>query len=209
MLKKGILFLICIWGAYSSMKGNAPVAVGTAIPSSFPIRYIDDLSIEEKPYQKKINTNNTIFQFADYKITPLAEFQVAARVLSSKHYKKGLESELSPVDLALGWGPMSKPEIIEKFSIKQSNRFYFWRTDNFPIPRNEVISNSANMHFIPASEEIDKKLKDISVGQKIRFKGYLVRIDKDNGWYWVSSITREDSGNGACEIVLIDDISII
>ena len=209
MLKKGIFFSVCLLGAYSSWSGDKTIVVDTDIPSAFPVSYVSQLSVDEKPYQKKINYKKNAFQYADYIITPLAEFQVAARILSSKHYNRGKESELSPVDLALGWGPMSRPEVIEKFSIRQSNRFYFWKTDNFPIPRQDVIANSANMHFIPTTLDIENKLKDLKTGQKVRLKGYLVRIDQDSGWYWMSSLSRSDSGNGACEIVLVDDISII
>ena len=209
MLRKGIFFSVCVWGAYSSWSGSGPVIVDTDIPAAFPIGYLSELSIDEQPLQKKINYKKNAYQYNDFTITPLAEFQVAARVLSSKHYNRGLESKLSPVDLALGWGPMSRSEIIEKFSIRQSNRFYYWKTDDFPVPRKDVITNSANMHLIPTSQAIETKLKDIKTGQNVKFKGYLVRVDMDSGWHWVSSLSRNDSGSGACEVVLVDDISIL
>ena len=209
MLKKGIFVSICLWGAYSSWTGSKTIIVGTDIPSAFPTNFRNELSIKDQPHQKKINFKKNAYPYENFMITPLAEFQVVARVLSSKHYNRGRESELSPVDLALGWGPMSQPEIIEKFSIRQSNRFYFWKTDNFPIPRQEVITNSANMHLIPTSHYIEKRLKDIKIGQKVKFKGYLVRVDMDSGWHWVSSLSRNDSGKGACEVVLVDDLSIM
>jgi len=208
-MKKGIFISICLWGAYSSWSGNIPVIVDTDIPTAFPISYGTELSVSDEPRQKKINYKKNTYQYNDFMITPLAEFQVAARVLSSKHYNRGTESELSPVDLALGWGPMSDPEIIEQFSIRQSNRFYYWQTDDFPIPRQDVISHSGNMHLIPTSPAVEEKMKDVQSGQKVKFKGYLVRVDMDSGWHWVSSLTRKDSGGGACEIVLVDDLSIM
>ena len=209
MMKKGIFISICLWGAYSSWSSNNPVIVDTDIPTAFPISYGSELSVTDEPLQKKINYKKNTYQYNDFMITPLAEFQVTARVLSSKHYNRGTESQLSPVDLALGWGPMSEPEIIEQFSIRQSNRFFYWQTDHFPIPKQDVISNTANMHLIPTSPEVEKRLKDVKAGQKVKFKGYLVRVDMDSGWYWQSSLTRKDSGGGACEIVLVDDFSIM
>ncbi len=209
MLKKGIFFSVFLWGAYSLWADSKPVIVNTDIPSAFPTTYSGELTISDKPLQKKINYKKSSYQYGHFRITPLAEFKVAARVLSSQHYNRGLESELSPVDLALGWGPMSRPEIVDEFSIRQSNRFYFWRTEHFPIPRQDVISNSANMHIIPASPGIERTLKEVKKGQKVKFKGYLVRVDMDSGWHWVSSLTRNDSGNGACEVVLVDDLTIM
>lgn len=209
MLTKSVFVAIIVWAIYSYWIDSQPVIVDTDIPSTFPLSYLGELSIDKQPIQKKINSKSKTFQYSEFNITPLAEFQLAAKVLSSKHYSRGLESDLSPVDLALGWGPMSKTDVINKFSIKQSNRFYFWRTENFPIPRDAVISISANMHFIPTNAVIDKKLKSVKAGQSVRFKGYLVRIDMDSGWRWISSLTRSDSGKGACEVVLVNEFSIL
>ncbi len=41
------------------------------------------------------------FEFKGYKITPLAQFSIKAKVLSKKNYRCGRTAELSPVDLAL------------------------------------------------------------------------------------------------------------
>ena len=30
---------------------------------------------------------------------------------------------------------------------------------------------------------------------------YEAKIDAADGWHWRSSLTREDDGNGACELV--------
>ena len=38
------------------------------------------------------------------------------------------ESDLAPVDLALGWGRMSDEAILKDIQISQSGRFYFWHT---------------------------------------------------------------------------------
>ncbi len=124
-MKKGVFISICLWGAYSFWSSNNPVIVDTDISAAFPISFLRGLSVTDEPFQKKINYKNSAYQYNDFMITPLAEFQVAARVLSSKRYNRGLEAKLSPVDLALGWGPMSDPDIIEQFSIRQSNRFFF------------------------------------------------------------------------------------
>jgi len=132
---------------------------------------------------------------------------VEARVLGAKHYSIDREADLAPVDLALGWGPMSQQGVLDALSISQSGRFYYWRTENFPIPRRDIETNSANMHFIPANQDIEKQLKEIDAGDQVKFKGYLVKIDADDGWRWMSSITREDTGGGACELVLVDDIT--
>lgn len=52
-------------------------------------------------------------EFGRFKLTPLAEFRTDARVLSRKRYRSDAESELSPMDFALGWGRMSDNSVLE------------------------------------------------------------------------------------------------
>ena len=180
------------------------------LPESVPlanIAYEGVLTVNDPPLQKKLDGPAPQIRAGRYTITPLASFQAAARVLGSKHYRLDREADLSPVDLALGWGPMADQVVLDNLLITQSGRFYHWRTEDFPIPRREIETNSANMHFIPASPAVEKQLKEIREGDRVRFKGYLVRIEADDGWRWVSSMTRNDTGSGACELILVDDIA--
>jgi hypothetical protein len=148
------------------------------------------------------------FTFDEYRITPLADFYVNARVLSTERYFWGEEAKLVPVDLALGWGPMSDERVLEKINIRQSNRFYFWSTEKFPIPRKKIETSSANMHLIPSDSDILKKIKNTRKGNVVDFKGYLVKVTRRDGWRWKSSLSRNDTGNGACELIFVEEYEI-
>jgi len=161
----------------------------------------------EEPLQRNLDTAASIEE-KGYQLTPLAEFSADARVLSTEHYMMGREADLAPVDLALGWGRMSDETVLKDISISQSNRFYFWHTDHFPIPREEIETHSANMHMIPADSSIKKALEAVRPGQVVSFSGYLVEAKASNGWHWRSSLTRNDTGNGACELVLVRSLSV-
>jgi hypothetical protein len=144
-----------------------------------------------------------------YRIQPLERFALDARVLGAERYRFGREAELSPVDLALGWGPMSDTAVLEKISISQGNRFYYWRVDEFPIPRREIELNSANMHMIPANDDVARRLASVRTGSVVRLEGYLVEASAEDGWRWRSSLTREDTGNGACELVWVERLDVL
>ena len=144
----------------------------------------------------------------DYVLTKLAKFDIEARVLAREDYSYGRESDLSPVDLALGWGRMSDVSVLSKISISQSGRFYYWRTDNFPIPRQEIETHSANMHMIPANDEVADLLDDVRQGDVVQLSGSLVKAAASDGWIWRSSLTRNDTGAGACELILVDRVTI-
>lgn len=143
-----------------------------------------------------------------YRITPLARFRIDARVLSKETYRLDREADLAPVDLALGWGPMSDSAVLDKVRISQGNRFYFWHVDTFPIPREAIVSHSANMHLIPADRRIEARLKDVRKGQIVSLSGYLVEASAPDGWHWRSSLSRTDSGAGACELVWVEDLAV-
>lgn len=145
-------------------------------------------------------------QFKDYQLTLLAEFSVDALVLGREDYSLGREAELSPWDFALGWGRMAQPEIAKQFEIRQSGRWYYWRAQQLPIPQREVSSSSANMHLIPASEEVRERLEQIGEDDSLRLRGFLVEANAADGWRWRSSMSRDDTGNGACEVILVTEV---
>lgn len=155
------------------------------------------------------NTQSGGFQFKGYQLQPLQDFAIDARVLSSETYRTGREADLSPVDLALGWGPMSDGAVLEKITISQSGRFYFWRAQELPIPRADIERASANMHMIPANDAIARQLKALKPGQTVRIEGWLVEVQASDGWRWRSSLTREDTGAGSCELVFVRGIQLL
>ena len=65
-----------------------------------------------------------------------------------------------------------------------------------------------DFHFIPANVQVTRELMRVESGDTVRFRGYLVEISSMDGWKWRSSLTRNDTGNGACELVLVDDLTV-
>lgn len=129
-------------------------------------------------------------------------------MLGVEHYHFDRESDLVPVDLTLGWGPMSDTDVLSKVSISQGGRFYYWRVNEFAIPRREIEINSANMHLIPADAVVEKVLKRVRVGNIVHVSGYLVEARAGDGWRWVSSLMREDTGAGACELIWVEQVEL-
>ena len=148
------------------------------------------------------------FAYKEFRIAPAAGFALEARVLATERYRAGREAELSPIDLALGWGPMSDSAVLEHLHISQGNRFYFYRWEGTPpIAPAAIVEHSANMHMIPADDEVGRRLAALRPGQVVSLSGYLVRVSAPDGWRWNSSLSRGDSGRGACELVWVRRVS--
>ncbi len=147
--------------------------------------------------------------FDGYTITPLARYDIRAKVLSTERYRFGRDADLSPVDLALGWGPMSDAATIEKLNVSQSNRWYFFTWKNEPpIDISLMTKTSANTHMIPANADIKSQLLNIKKGAIVRLKGNLVNVAHTDGWRWQSSLSRDDGGGGSCELMWVTEVAV-
>ena len=162
----------------------------------------------ETPIQVTIESPES-FSFKDYTITPIATFNIKAKALSIENYHSGRESDLSPVDFALGWGNMSDESILASIDFSQSNRWYRWHVEQFPIPRRDIETHSANMHLIPANGYIKSMIDNTRTGDIVAISGTLVKVEAQDGWQWRSSLTRTDTGNHACELVWVEQFEIL
>ncbi|MGB5288906.1 MAG: hypothetical protein WBQ32_12985 [Ignavibacteriaceae bacterium] len=171
------------------------------------ITFSPGITAPDQPRQTDL-TSKKEWTVEDFNIEALAEYNIKARVLSRNNFSIGIESELSPFDLALGWGPMSDQNVIDKIEISQRNRWYNWHSDNLPIPKKEVSLNSANVHIIPKDEVVEEKFDKVYKGSLIEMKGYLVYITTPDGWRWKSSVRRDDTGGGSCELFWVEDLKI-
>ena len=160
------------------------------------------------PIQKTVASKS--ISHGDYTLQPQASFEITARVLSKTKYTFDRNADLVPVDLALGWGPMSQHKVLDTLKIWQDHRWYFYRYEGSPvIPNDQMAKHSANMHLIPHNSKIESQIKAVKKGEVVHLTGYLVNVTGENGFYWNSSLTREDTGDGSCEVVLVKTIEIL
>ncbi|MCU0988071.1 MAG: hypothetical protein MUE63_00385 [Xanthomonadales bacterium] len=164
--------------------------------------------VPEYPRQETAEQPRTL-DIDGYRLTPRARFEIRARVLSREDYFWGNEADLSPIDLALGWGAMSDQAVLDRIEISQGSRWYFTRyAGPAPLPDRDIIRHSGNMHIVPADPQVLRQLKKIRRGDIVRATGYLVDIDHPSGFRWRTSLSREDTGGGSCEIFYLQRIGI-
>jgi hypothetical protein len=197
--------LATLW--WVAHRNSAPMAAtGTADAAAEACRLLQAPAALEDVLQTPQGA--PAFRSGNALITPLAGFSIAARVLAREDYHLGREADYSPTDLALGWGPMAAPGLAERLSVSQAGRWYTyrWDGDGPPIAPYDIATHSANMHLVPASPEAARAIEAVREGEMVRMDGWLVRIDADDRWHWQSSTSRDDTGSGACELVLVCSI---
>jgi hypothetical protein len=140
-------------------------------------------------------------------LDPRASFDVSAVVTGDEHYRFDDGAFLVPVDLVMTWGKLPQEPYKSKVSYGQITRYYFWRT-KAGLDLHYIKSHSANMHMIPADDNVRRALLSVGSGDSVRVRGLLVNARREDGFYWKTSLTREDDGPGACELVWVEEIEI-
>jgi len=158
------------------------------------------------PEQRAIESAAAI-ERGEFRLRPRAEFSATVRILHREDYSVGALAKLVPTDFAVGWGPMSDSAVLEDIEISQGNRFYYWRTENWPIDRADIETHSANWHVIPENSQVSSELGRLRAGSVVELRGQLVDIEGGDGGMR-TSLTRGDTGAGACEILLAESVHI-
>jgi len=197
VLLPGLLILVTVWWFRADVIVVSSDAFEPDLLAQLPER-----PFEDEPVQIEL-TDVPALHWNGIQLQPRALFGLESRVLGTRNYRFGRETEVSTLDVALGWGRMADPGIVSRFSISQSGRFYFWRAKELPIPADEVARSSANMHMIAANEAVRRELGRLDAGDRVRLHGVLLDLRWSDGGYWKTSLTREDTGAGACEIVWV------
>lgn len=173
------------------------------------------------PYMQK---EPIIKEIEDMKlrIYPVAKFKASVMVVSKKFYPGALGflaskrdkilAKISPVDLCVVWGELAEPEYSKYVNYWQSGRWCYFRVAaGSPFTTSYVYTHFANIHVIPANENIYRAIENIKIKQKVVMEGYLVNVEADydgEKLYWRTSLTRNDRGYGSCELFYVKRIRI-
>ena len=175
-----------------------------------PITYPPGVLIASEPIQVDLPTNEPEFGFGEFHLKPLARFAVDARLLHSKIYRYDRGASLVPIDLAVGWGPMSDQQVLDHLHVSQSMRF-FWYEYKMPPPiaAEQIVNHATNIHIIPSTPELAARCKSLRSGALVHLSGELVQATGPQIGTWRSSLSRTDSGNGACELLYLEDLELL
>lgn len=164
----------------------------------------------DDPLQDNLDPPST-FSAKDYTFHGRARYDITARVLRKEIYRIDGGANLAPVDLGLGWGPMSDTRIVDQLEFSQMGRFLYWKPKDwgpFPLSVRETITHAAQVHAIPADADVERRLRRLRPGQVVTLHGMLVDVRGAQGFVWNTSLRRDDTGDGACEIMWIEKITL-
>jgi hypothetical protein len=191
-----VLALIAsLFGAWNAWRGRAFVPAEGVLAS-------------EAPLQRDLDAPKS-FPARGVTLDERARYDLTVRLLRKERYRIDGGASIAPWDLAVGWGPMSDSRVLDRLDITQSGRFFYWRlrdASNLPVTLHDIAVNAAQIHAIPADAGVESRIAALRPGQVVALHGYLVDVRGRDGFRWRTSLTREDTGDGACEIMWIESI---
>lgn len=170
-----------------------------------PVSHAPGVLIPEAPKQALVEKETPKWTRGETEFTPLATYEIKARVLHRERYRFDACSDLAPLDLGVGWSVMSDETNVQKCTFSNSGRYLTWSygSDGPPPKASNCMSN---MHMIPANDAVRSRLLDLKQGELFQANGYLVEVRRPGMNPWTSSLSRTDQGNGACEIMWVDRV---
>jgi hypothetical protein len=178
--------------------------------SERPVARVPGIVAANDPVQQNLDPPPQ-FEARGHTFVARARYDITARVLRKEIYRLDGGAALAPVDLAVGWGPMSDSAIIDRLEFSQMGRFFYWKPRDaatFPLPPQVLVTSAAQMHMIPATKAIEDRLRKLRPGQLVTVGGWLVDVRGPGGFVWSTSLARDDTGNGACEIVWVESLAV-
>jgi hypothetical protein len=184
-----------------------------------------DSRVSSPPVQVEVSNREPITFIKDgysYSLEPLYEYTLSGLVVSQLKYDRWFSLSRTDKafvkDLCVIWGDnlQTKSYQDRSFRVKQDFRFCMYQHSGKLDFRGRELSNN---HLIVSNPMIERVIKEIRTGDQIVIKGYLVNVDaralgkteryEAKNITWQTSVTREDSGAGACEVIYVTDARII
>jgi hypothetical protein len=193
----GLLLIASLYGAWNAWRERAFIAPEGVLAA-------------EAPLQRDLDEPQS-FAARGVTFEERAHYDLTVRLLRKERYRIDGAASIAPWDLAVGWGPMSDSRVLDQLEITQSGRFFYWRlrdSAHFSLSPHDLVASAGQIHAIPANSEVESQLAAVRRGQILSLHGYLVDVRGSRGLRWNTSLTREDTGDGACEIMWIEAIEI-
>lgn len=188
--------------------------------------YKDDYPLDEnivdELQQAPVQTETEVEEFKVekkdkiYTVTPKYDYELYGLVTSYHHsdsiidyYHKQWGDDLNVKDICVLWGDNLQDQILQNFIFSSTDWTCNFKTLNDSAWEAFDQNQGSNNHLLVADENLKKEIKKAKKGDQIYFKGYLAKYSHDQGFERDTSTSREDTGNGACEVVYVTDFKIL
>ena len=153
-----------------------------------------------------------------YTVRPLYTYDLTGLVVS-KHdadtwwdwIHKAWNDKLNVTDLCVVWGANARSGIYRELDFSSGEFVCYAQTGSSAAWAAFDMTSLSNNHLLTDEPATARVLRSARVGDQVNFRGYLAEYSHTEGFKFFrgTSITRTDSGNGACETVFATHAEIL
>lgn len=154
------------------------------------------------------------FNDIEYRVEPEYDYDITGMVVSYRHHDHDYsrmhrlaKDHLNMLDVCVVWGNNTKAPLQQ---LKFWNGLFTCNVSTRDRAAWEAfdMQQLSNNHLLSDDEFIRRQVKAINIGDQIRVRGYLASYTGPAGKRG-TSITRTDTGDGACETLYIERFDIV
>jgi len=142
-----------------------------------------------------------------YPIKPLFDYQISGMVVScgfSKNLAEYRNDKLNIMDAGIIWGGNLDPSIYKHIKFHTNGVWLKAQTKEQTVWERLNLTQLSNNHLLCTDPLLVKPIKSLKRGDVVSIKGCLASYSERT-----SSISRSDIGASACEIIWVDEFSIL
>ncbi len=176
----------------------------TALSATHPVDWRsepDQSPTDRAPFERST-------RHGTFRIVPRAAYEVGAVVAHVDRYRFDHLAPLVPLDAVLTWGKLPEVPYRGRVAYDQMARFYLWSTHARNLDLRYIATHSANTHLLPSDSNLRKAILHLGRGDRIRIRGLLVDLVDGEGHTFKTSLTRTDTGAGACEVLWVQELQV-
>ncbi|MBU1443214.1 MAG: hypothetical protein KJ832_18215 [Gammaproteobacteria bacterium] len=154
----------------------------------------------------------------DYRIEPAADYDISGIVVSRHDsdawwdwFHAASNDHLNVVDICMVWGANARDGAYQKMSFSSGQFVCYWNTRDSNAAQSAYVRSFSNNHILTENPLTARQLRRLRIGDQVRLRGQLVTYRHNAGMAFSrsTSLTRDDTGDGACETVFVRDIEVL
>lgn len=154
----------------------------------------------------------------DYRVAPVADYEITGLVVSRHDadtwwdwIHRASKDHLNVVDLCMVWGVNAAHGAYEKMSFSSGQFVCYFSSRDDAAWEPQYIRALSNNHLLAEDSGIARQLRRLRVGDQVRIGGQLASYSHQAGFAFTrgTSLTREDTGNGACETIFVREVELL
>lgn len=178
-----------------------------------------DLENLGEPIQEPTSTEEFLTQVEDekYLIIPKFDYELDGVIVSynnagdfTDYFHSVWNDHINLRDLCVIWGDNVETGVYLETDFHNDSWTCWVQWPSREVYKRFDMKQLSNNHVLIDNAEIEKKLMRAGPGDHIRLKGVLAEYrNPRTGFRRSTSITRTDTGNGACETIYVTDFEIV